>query len=295
MSWLPVSRRKVTAAFSRWSDQAITHLPNLLFAVIVFTLGVLASSLARKWAKTAFTRASGDDRAGDSWGRIVQYTVLLVAVIAGLSVAGVSLSALMVAVGAIGFAVAFAMQSTIANFISGLILLTTHPFARGDVVEVNGVEGTVEEISIRCTKVRTFDGLKVEAPNQQVLTNNITVYSYHPTRRLEVAVGIGYDDDIEGAIDTALEAAGTVDEVLDDPAPEVFVTDLGGSSVNLNVRFWLQRAGRGAMLATKGDVARAVKEALDEDGYDIPYPIRTVYMNGEEDGEDAQPVASEPA
>jgi small conductance mechanosensitive channel len=256
---------------------------------------VFASSVARRWAKKALTRASGDERAGNSWGRIVQYSVLILGLVAALAVAGVSLSALMVAVGAVGFALAFAMQETIANFIAGLIILTTHPFARHDVVEINDVEGTVDEISIRSTKLSTFDGLKVEVPNQQAISNNITVYSYHPHRRFEVAVGIGYDDDIEGAIETALAAAAEVDDVLDDPAPEAFVTDLGGSSVNLNVRFWVERAGRGAMLATKGDVAAAVKEALDEAGYDIPYPIRTIYMHdGDGVGETVEPTAARP-
>jgi small-conductance mechanosensitive channel len=295
MSVLLLSRQQVENAFGRWADAAIAHLPNVAFAIGVLVLAVFAASLARKWARTALTRASGDERAGNSWGRIVQYSVLLLGVVASLAVAGVSLGALMVAVGAVGFAIAFAMQSTIANFISGLIILTTHPFARGDAVEVNGVEGKVEEISIRSTKLTTFDGLKVEVPNQQVLTNNITVYSYHPTRRFEVAVGIGYDDDIAGAVETAAEAAGTVEDVLTDPAPEVFVTDLGDSSVNLNARFWVNRTDRATMLQIKGEVARAVKEALDEAGYDIPFPIRTVYMDDEGEEAEAPSATAGPA
>lgn len=291
MSWLPVSRQEVFDAFSRWWDQAVFHLPKIALALAVFLGAVALANLARRSAKEGLVRASGDERAGNSVGRLVQYAVLLLGLVASLAVAGVSLGALMVAVGAVGFAIAFAMQNTIANFISGIILLTTHPFARGDAVEVNGVEGKVDEISMRSTKLTTFDGLKVEAPNQEVLANNITVYSYHPTRRFDVAVGIGYDDDIAGAVDEALQAAASVDGVLDDPAPEAFVSELGDSSINLNVRFWVQRTDRATMLAIKGEVAKAVKEALDGAGYDIPFPIRTVYLH-EDDG--AEP-ASEPS
>jgi small conductance mechanosensitive channel len=290
-----LSRQEIYGVFETWWDQAIYHLPNVAFGVATLVLAVVAAGGARRWAKRALTKASGDERAGNSWGRVVQYSVLLLGVVVALAVAGVSLSALMVAVGAVGFAIAFATQETIANFIAGLIILTTHPFARGDTVGVNGAEGKVEEISIRSTKLTTFDGLKVEVPNKQVLSNNITVYSYHPTRRFEVAVGVGYDDDIQGAVDSALAAAATVDDVLEDPSPEVFVTDLGDSSVNLNVRFWVRRADRGTMLAIKGEVAKTVKQALDEAGYDIPYPIRTLYVS-EENGADpaVEPAAARP-
>ncbi len=294
MPALFLSWQEISTAFRRWLDQAVAHLPRIALAIGVLLLAGLLAGLARRSAQDAITRASGDERAGNSWGRIVQYAVLLVGLVATLAVAGVSLAAMMVAIGAVGFGVAFAMQDTVANFIAGLIVLTTHPFARGDAVEVNDVQGKVDEISIRSTKLTTFDGLKVEVPNNAVITNNITVFSYHPTRRFEVAVGISYDDDIRGAVDTALQAAAAVEDVHEDPAPEVFVTELGGSSVDLNVRFWVDRTDRGTMLAIKGEVTRAVKEALDEAGYDIPFPIRTVYMHEEGPEEQSAPASPDP-
>lgn len=276
---LLVSVADLEAVFRAWFDNAIRYVPQVVFGVGVFLLFTVLASAARSGAVSAFTRASGDRRAGNAWGTIIRYCVLLVGVVAGLAVAGVELSALMVAVGAIGFGLAFALQDTLANFFAGLLILTTHPFARDDTVEINGAQGTVEEIKIRATKLKTFDGLKVEVPNKAVLNSNITVFSEHPMRRFDVAVGIGYDDDITGAVETALAAAGEVEDVLGDPSPEVFVSELGGSSVNLNVRVWINRTDRASMLRIKGDVAQRVKEALDEAGYDIPFPIRTIYMH----------------
>lgn len=274
-----VSVAEVKAIFQAWFDRALLRLPQVALAVGVFVAFVLLAGLARRSARDAMTRASGDRRAGNAVGTLVRYAVLFLGLVVALAVAGVNLSAMMLAVGAIGFALAFAMQETIANLISGLIILLARPFAGDDAVEVNGAQGIVEEITIRSTRLRSFDGLKVEVPNKAVLSNNITVYSEHPTRRHDVAVGIGYDDDISGAVEVAREAAAGVEDVIDDPPVEVFVSELGGSSVNLNVRFWVKRAPRGTMLKIKGEVAQAVKEALDGQGYDIPYPIRTVYMH----------------
>ncbi len=288
-----VSVQEIRTIFRAWFDNALLYVPQVVFGLAVFVLFVLLGGIARTGAVRAFTQASGDRRAGNAWGTIVRYCVLLLGVVVALAVAGVELSAMMVAVGAIGFGLAFALQDTLANFFSGLLILTTHPFARDDAVEVNGAQGVVEEIKIRSTKLKTFDGLKVEVPNKAVLGSNITVFSEHPTRRYDVAVGIGYDDDIEGAIETALEAVAEVEDVLEDPAPDVFVTELGGSSVDLIVRFWVQRSDRASMLKTKGDVAQHVKEALDEAGYDIPFPIRTIYMH-DADGasvDDAPPTS----
>lgn len=283
MLGLAVSVQEIEMIFRVWLDNALRHLPQVLIGVLVFVLFVLLAGMARRGAKRGMTQASGDKRAGNAVGTIARYAVLLLGLVVALAAAGVDLAAMMVAVGVIGFGLAFAMQETIANLIAGFIILLTQPFAQEDAVEVNGAQGVVERISIRSTQLRTFDGLKVEVPNRAVLGSNITVFTEHPTRRFDVGVGIGYDDDISGAVEVARQAAGEVDDVLDDPPVEVFVTELGGSSVNLNVRFWVHRTDRATMLQIKGEVAQAVKEAVDEAGYDIPYPIRTIYMHEMED------------
>lgn len=267
------------AAFDAWADRAVFYAPRLVGALVVLIVGFMLAKAARSTAVDSLGKATGDQRAGNAWGTIVQYAVMLLVIVASLAVAGVNLGALMVAVGAIGFALAFAMQDTIANFIAGLIILTTHPFADGDAVRIAGEEGTVETIGMRSTQLRTFDGLRVEVPNKNVLNTAMTIFSYHDTRRWDVLVGISYDDDIPGAVDTVLEATRGIEGVLGEPEPEVFVDELGGSSVNLKVRFWTEKLPRGSMLSIKSEVTRAVKQALVDEGYDIPFPIRTIFMH----------------
>lgn len=279
-----VSLTDVQQAFERFVARIVDALPRLAFAIVVLFAFMALARLSRRWAHGGMVRATGDKRAGHAVGTLARYAVLFLGSIVALAIAGVSLSAMMIAVGAIGFALAFALQDTIADLASGLLILLTRPFASEDTVEINGEEGTVSDISVRSTKLQTFDGLKVEVPNREVLANNITVFSEHPTRRFDVAVGIGYDEDIGAGVAVAKRAAEGVEEVLEDPPVDVWVNELGGSSVDLIVRFWIPRSPRKTMLAVKGDVARAVKEALDAEGIEIPFPIRTVFLHEEDNG-----------
>ncbi|MDX1611310.1 MAG: mechanosensitive ion channel family protein [Candidatus Thermoplasmatota archaeon] len=267
-----------------WWNYLSQYLPRVGLGILVFVVFLTVAGAIRAGAVRAITKAVKDERAGNAWGTIIQYLVILLGVAASLAVLGVNLGSMMIALGAVGIAVGFALQDIIANFVSGLILLTSHPFARGDRVGIGGVEGTVARVGMRATMLRTFDGLRVEVPNKSVLSNNITIFSFHDTRRWDVLVGVGYDDDITGAKETVLKAVENIQGVRADPAPEIFVDELGGSSVNLKARFWTDATARGNMLATKSDVTQAVKEALVAEGYDIPYPIRTVYnhqVNGQ--------------
>ncbi len=264
----------------------VTHLPAVAAALVVFTLFYLASDITKSMSEKSLTRVTKDKRAGKALSRIIQYMVLLVGLVAALAVAGVNLGALMLAVGAVGFAIAFGMQETIGNLIAGLIILSTHPFASGDRVDVGGeISGTVETVGIRATKIRTFDGIRAEVPNRNILGAPIKVLNFHPTRRIEAGIGIGYDDDIPSAIEAIVEAVEPVEGVLSEPEPEVLVDELGGSSVNLKLRFWTDtRPDAPPWRQTRTKAIRAAKEGVEARGIDIPFPIRTVYFHDETAG-----------
>jgi small-conductance mechanosensitive channel len=276
----------IEAAAMNYLQEALRQLPAVLAGIGVFILATILASAARRGAQKSFKRAGADERGANAWGTIVKYVIWILGLVAGLAVGGVDLGAMMVALGAIGFALAFAMQDTIGNFIAGLILLTSHPFARGDRIAVDGTMGTVEEVGMRSTKIKTFDGLRVEVPNRAVLSSSMTILTHYPTRRVEAIVGVSYDDDIPGAIETAKEAMASVGDVLDTPEPEVLVDELGGSSVNLKLRFWVSvEEGRASWLQTRTEAIRTVKEELEAAGYDIPFPIRTVFLHEESEPE----------
>lgn len=165
----------------------------------------------------------------------------------------------------------------IANFVSGILILTTRPFKVGDQISVDDEAGTVKDIKIRATDVKTYDGRKVIVPNSKLYNETVVNNTAYDERRFDVVVGIGYDDDIEAAKEKAIKALEDSEHVSDHNDPQVLVSDLGDSSVELKLRGWT-RPSRASLVAASSDVTQNVKEYYDEEGIDIPYPIRTVFM-----------------
>lgn len=200
------------------------------------------------------------------------------AVLLALSVAGISIGALLAGLGLAGLALAFALQNILENFVAGLLLLIRKPFRRGDQVVTNDFEGTVLDIDLRVTHLRVFDGEVVLIPNATVFTEPITNLTRLGHRRTRVIIGIDYRDDHHAVQDLLLGALTEIDGVLDSPAPEVLLTELGESSVDFEVAYWTApdmhtvRHVRHAVLTT-------CKSAVEEAGMTIPWPIRTLAVD----------------
>ena len=173
-------------------------------------------------------------------------------------------------------AVGFAMQDVLANFVAGIFIYTDKPFRIDDWIEWDGNTGIVEDISLRVTRVRTFDNELLTVPNSQLTDGVIKNPVAKDRLRLKFVFGIGYDDDIDSATEIILEEAGKHPEVLDDPAPSVRLVELGDSSVGLQSRIWIADPSRRDFVKTRGEYVQAVKERFDEDGIDMPYPNRTI-------------------
>jgi small-conductance mechanosensitive channel len=184
-------------------------------------------------------------------------------------------------------AIGFALQNVIANFVAGVFIFTDKPFRIGDWIEWDGHSGIVEDISFRVTRVRTFDNELLTVPNSQLTDDVIKNPVAKGTLRLKVPFGIGYDDDIERASEIIVEEAEANEEILDDPAPSVRLTNLGDSSVELTSRIWIDNPSRADFVKTRGDYTTSVKERFDEEGIDIPYPNRTLGGDLSVDGLDA--------
>ena len=207
-----------------------------------------------------------------SFGR---YTVIVVTILAVLSRFGVQTASLITVLGAAGLAIGLALQGTLSNVAAGVMLLLFRPFKVGDYVEAAGLAGTVKSISLFVTELSTPDNVQVLAPNSQVWGASVKNYSHHATRRVDIAVGIGYDDSIDQAMSTMLEAIKADDRAHADPAPFIGVTDLGDNAVNLTVRVWCDAANYWPL---KFDLTKTLKEKLDAAGITIPYPQRTVHL-----------------
>ncbi|MCP4707887.1 MAG: mechanosensitive ion channel family protein, partial [Planctomycetes bacterium] len=180
--------------------------------------------------------------------------------------------------GIIGFTIGFALKDIAENFVAGVLLLWQQPFDIGDSVSVGGYSGTVTSIQIRATTVRTWDGLLVIIPNADVYSNAITNYSQIDERRISLAVGVGYESDLPQVSEVMIEVANNLPGVIkDDPAPEVAFSEFGESSINVTLYFWI-RTQKTDYRSTLDAAVKNIKLAFEQAGINIPYPIRTVYM-----------------
>ena len=252
--------------------QAVYFLVSFLAVYLVGRLAV------QPLFERMLRRRNLDAHARRPLKRIVSVAILFVAVSVAFGFAqfGNFLTSLATIAAAATLAIGFAMQDVIANFVAGVFIYTDEPFRIGDWIEWDDSSGIVEDISLRVTRVRTFDNELLTVPNS-LLTDGVVKNPVAKDKlRLQFMFGIGYDDDIEQATDIIVEEAESHPDILDDPAVSVRLTELGDSYVGLKSRFWISDPSRADFVKTRGEYVTAVKQRFDEAGIDIPYPIRTL-------------------
>jgi len=261
----------IVTLVSTWGLQVIGALAVLIVGRVV------AGSL-RRMTRRALERAELEPVLVPFFANGVYYLTLAAVLIAVLGLFGIETTSLIAVLGAAGLAVGLALQGTLSNFASGVMLLIFRPFQVGDYVEVAGTAGSVQEIGIFASVLHTPDNVKITIPNSAVYGQMIKNYSANDTRRNDLVIGISYGDDIARAIETIRQILATDSRVLDDPEPVVAVADLADSSVNLVVRPWC--AG-GDYWPLRFDLTRKIKEDLEAAGCSIPYPQRDVHLHQE--------------
>ncbi|ODS63373.1 MAG: hypothetical protein ABS41_05875 [Arenimonas sp. SCN 70-307] len=207
-----------------------------------------------------------------NFARVLGLVVVLVAV---LDAVGVPTTSLLAVLGAAGLAIGLALKDSLSNIASGVMLIVLRPFRAGDAVEIAGKEGVVERVNIFQTLLRAYQNHDIILPNSQITTQPIVNFTSRPQRRIDLPVGIGYEDDIRKAREVLLGLAAAHDKVLRDPAPEVLVTALAESSVNLVLRAWVQTPD---FVATRSDLTEAVHRSFNESGISIPFPQRDLHI-----------------
>ena len=258
-------------------------LADPLGSVIVFVFVLIAVYLIGKFSIVPvigrmLSRRNVDAHARRPILRLTKGVVVFVAVAVAFGLAGFGsfLQSLATIAAAATLAIGFAMQDVIANFVAGVFIYTDKPFRIGDWIEWDGNSGIVEDISLRVTRVRTFDNELLTVPNSQLTDDVIKNPVAKDQLRLKYTFGIGYDDDIDQATEIIIEEADAHEEILDDPAPSVRLTELGDSSVGLTSRIWIDNPSRSDFVKTRGEYVQSVKERFDEADIDIPYPNRTI-------------------
>jgi len=264
---------------SAW-EMVLNNYMHVVAAIVILVVGRMAAGWARKITRTGLERGDVDATLVPFVAKLVYYLVLAIVVIAALNRLGVATTSVVAIFGAAGLAVGFALQGTLANFasgvmLSGVMLLIFRPFNLGDYVNAGGTTGTVMEIGIFATTLKSPDNIKITVPNSQVFGATISNYNGYDTRRIDMVMGISYDDNIQTAIDTIHKIVTADERVLDDPAPQIAVSNLGDSSVDIIVRPWSSAADYGAL---RFDLNRRLKEGLEAAGCSIPYPQSDVHM-----------------
>ena len=196
-----------------------------------------------------------------------------------LAVPGFTPAKLIGALGIGSVAIGFAFKDIFQNLLSGILLLISEPFRIGDQIVSGEYEGTVEDIKIRATTIRTYDGRQVVIPNSDLYTSALTVNTAYKQRRLQVAVGIGYEDDIEAAKAEIIQALNKADSVSKKAEPSVIATGFGGSTIDLMVRWFIEDGTQANKVASIHEVIVEIKTALDTAGVNIPFPIRTIDLS----------------
>jgi small conductance mechanosensitive channel len=260
-------------------EQGITllsvHGLNILIAFGIFFIGRMVANKLAALARTLMLKAKVDDTLRGFLRNIIYYVLLAAVTIMALGQAGLNITSFLAVLGAAGLAVGLALKDSLSNFAAGVMLILLKFFKRGDWVTVAGESGTVHTVNIFNTLLTTADNRSVIVPNSAILSGTIVNYTANETRRVDLVMGIGYDDDLLKAKELLMKIVTEDPRVLPEPAPVVAVLELADSSVNFVVRPWVKTSDYWPVYF---GLTEKVKLVFDQEGISIPYPQRDVHL-----------------
>ena len=249
---------------------------RILYAAIILVVGRWAAGAVRSITQRAMEKSNADPILVKFVGSLVYIGLVAFVVIAALGKLEIPTASFVAVVGAAGLAIGLALQGSLANFASGVMLVIFRPFKVGDYIEGGGVSGIVEGIQIFNTLLRTPDNKAVIVPNSKVTGDNITNYSAKEMRRIDLVIGVGYEDDLKKVRQVIEEILTADDRILKDPEPTIGVLELADNSVNFAVRPWTRTDDYGPV---HFDTVEKIKTRFDAEGITIPYPQRDVHLH----------------
>ncbi len=263
---------------STWYEAAIKAIPNILVALLVMIVFIIAAKISKNIVSRVLPRVTRNKAVINLLRTITFILVLSIGLFVSLGVLQLekTVTSILAGAGVIGLALGFAFQEIASNFVSGIFIAFQEPYQIGDIVEVDSYFGEVTKISLRTTSITTFQGLEVLIPNKDMFTKPFINYTTTPNRRLDINVGVSYGDDLELVERVTKEALKAVQERVEDREVEVFFEEFGNSSINLEARVWITYARNRAYAKARHQAVKAIKAAFDENGITIPFPIRTL-------------------
>ena len=261
---------------NKYIDLLLEYGPKVIGVLLAIFVGWVIAGWLERGVRRTLERRDFDATLTRFFAKLSRYVILIGVVLGCLGVFGIQTASFAAVLAAAGFAIGLAFQGTLGNFSAGVMLLVFRPFKVGDFVEVNDDTGTCEHIDLFTCEFRTLDNKKLIIPNGAVFGSTITNYSGYETRRVDIDVGAEYSADIDATRAALEKAAASVTGKLDDPAPQVFLKALGGSSVDWQVRIWCKTADFWDVWQA---TTQACKASLDEAGIGIPFPQQDVHLD----------------
>jgi len=259
----------------KFIDILVQYGVQVIAALIILALGLWLANRIKSFLITTLNRQEVDPTLVGFFSSILHGALIVFIVTAAISRLGVQTSSIVAVIGAAGLAVGLALQGSLSNFASGVLLIIFKPFVTGNFIKAGGEAGTVVEIGILSTELVTPDNVKIIIPNSQVMSGSINNFSAHSTRRVDMVLGVSYGDDLEKVKQIIHKLLAADERVLEDPEPIVAVSNLGDSSVDFVVRPWVQTDDYWAF---KYEFIQSMKEACDDEGVSIPFPQRDLHL-----------------
>jgi len=263
-------------SFDNIANNIVAFLPRLGLAILVYLVARAIAAWTTKLLRQSMERRERDPELIVLLEMLTRWGILALGIVLALEqLAPGRFSSLIAGLGIAGFTIGFALQDVTKNFVAGILLLIQRPFEIGDAIEVAGYGGTVLDISLRSTDLRTWDGRHVLIPNGDIFVSPIVNFSRATRRRVQITVGVAYDTDLDKVTRVALEALKDVPGLLQDPAPSLVFSNIGDSTIELSIYFWIDTDV--VSLGTAQDAGiKAIKKQFEHEGIEIPFYIRIV-------------------
>lgn len=267
---------QLTASSEEMVPLLVNHGISIVGAILILIAGfIVAGWASRKVQKKASKSQNFDDTLVPVFAQTARVLILIFTLVIVLGQFGVQTASLVAVLGAAGLAVGFALQGTLSNIASGIVLLVLRPFKVGDAVNIGGTFGVIDAIGLFTTEMHSFDNIGITMPNSKVWGTEIQNLSRFEIRRIDLEIGIGYSSDMDKAMELIKEVLDEDERVLQEPAPLIAVSNLGDSAVDIRVRPWAKSSD---IWPLRYQIIKRVKEKFDANGISIPFPQRDVHL-----------------
>lgn len=264
-----------------WYEIVIKSIPNIIASIFIILIFIFLAKLARKVFSKVLPRISKNEAVTSLLDTIIYFIIILIGFFVSLEILHLdkTVTSLLAGAGVLGLALGFAFQEIASNFVSGIFIAFREPYKLGDIVQLDQHFGKITNINLRTTSITTFQGLEIIIPNKHMFTKPFTNFTTTPKRRIDIEVGVSYEDDLEKVEKVTKEALLNINEIINDEEPEVFFKEFSDSSINLVARIWIHYPENQAFLKARHKAIINIKKHYDKNGISIPFPIRTIVMD----------------